>query len=329
MPKCLPPLPLKTKPQNAVFYSDRPCYPANDSDALVPLSTTENVIMDSIDALMAYTTQAQRISAWKRKSKKTMIEIMKSLRYVRVAWTSIECRVMIVSTMFDGQQNVYIGFINRQYDSNIEQPFNSAYLRVGEMTDLSICGVNFGNRYEIQTFDSSFVTLKKMDSLPFPVCDNELVTTSSFEDIRNVLNLKNEDSVKLWNRMTVREQKIFLENCMEFELPWGNIRSENFTMSCPSGYLWNGLFHPSFHADCAKQLLETHEDVYDEPPVFADITIVLDSRAGELEWYPLEGRYEITGSNSEYVSLQRLPDDESEQYESDDSLVSIDLTQRV
>ena len=133
----------KNKPQNAVFYSDRPCYPANDSDALVPLSTTENVIMDSIDALMAYTTQAQRISAWNRNSKKTMIAIMKSLRYVRVAWTSIECRLMIVSTMFDGQQNVYIGSINRQYDSNIEQPFNTAYLRVGEMTDLSICGVNF------------------------------------------------------------------------------------------------------------------------------------------------------------------------------------------
>ena len=121
-----------------------------------------------------------------------------------------------------------------------------------------------------------------MESLPFPVCDNRLVCPSPGGVNRALLNLNNEESREYWQRLTVRQQTVFLRQCTHLELPWSAIRSERFEMkradteNTVGGDLWDGLFIPQ-HAVLVKQLLEDHQDVYDheEPPRFDGITIVL------------------------------------------------------
>ena len=307
MPKSLPPLPLKI-PQKTVVRTpsskeDKPSYPSLEE--LLPLSNAPQDIIDVINALLEL-PEEQRTVAWQRKSKEEMFRIMKHLKIIRVPWICIEAKLMI----YDDQNNVFSGNVIRQYESSMEQPWNRAYIRVTEMIGLLICGEAFGNQYQIQDFDSSFVTLKKMISLPFPVRHNDLITTlPSLENAVNVLNLKNEDSFKYWEHMTVFRQKKIIENCINFEVPWNAIISD-LAMSCPCTILWNGHFN-DHHASLVKDFLREHDVYADEPPRFTNMRIIVQDEKFREEHF-LEGEYEITGSNDDYVSLERLPSDDDE-----------------
>ena len=316
MPKSLPPLPLK-KPQKSVVRrpspssEDKPSYPGTDLQGeLLPLPNAPQDIVDAINALVELPEWEQH-TAWHEKNKAEMLRIMKHARHIRVPWVCTEAKVF----MYNDENHVFSRFtLNRRFDPGMEQPWGLVGFGGAEIVDLRICGESFGNHYAIDHFDHDTATITKMESLPFPVCDNRLVCPSPGGVNRALLNLNNEESREYWQRLTVRQQTVFLRQCTHLELPWSAIRSERFEMkradteNTVGGDLWDGLFIPQ-HAVLVKQLLEDHQDVYDheEPPRFDGITIVLG-----YDLHFLEGTYEITGSNSEYVSLERL-------FESDES----------
>ena len=324
MPKSLPPLPLK-QPQKTVVRQrpspsseDKPSYPGTDlQDELLPLPNTPEDIINAINALVEL-PESEQHTAWHEKSKAEMVRIMKHVKHIRVPWICIEAQVSMYN-----ENNVFSRFtVNRQYEPAMEQPWNLVGVYGGaEIVNLLICGESFGNHYSVNHFDDDTATITKMESLPFPRYNNELLCPSSGDVNLALLNRNNEESRAYWKRLTVRQQTAFLQQCSQFELPWSAIRSEHFEMKrADGGHLWNGLFIP-LHAECVNQLLGDHQDVYDheEPPRFDGITIVLS----EYDFHLLEGTYEITGSNPDYVSLERLSDSESD----DDSFNA--LTQRM
>ena len=84
------------------------------------------------------------------------------------------------------------GPVYQQYDPRIENQ-EMVFGPPAEFKDLQICTVDFGTHYVIEYFNNDSVTLVKLESLPFPVCDNELTITHNvpFLDIpRNILNEK-------------------------------------------------------------------------------------------------------------------------------------------
>ena len=117
-----------------------------------------------------------------------------------------------MSASFNNEGDTYFsGPVYQQYDPRIENQ-EMVFGPPAEFKDLQICTVDFGTHYVIEYFNNDSVTLVKLESLPFPVCDNELTITHNvpFLDIpRNILNEKSEDSTRLWNSLSTRLQKSF------------------------------------------------------------------------------------------------------------------------
>ena len=316
MPKSSPPpLPLKQSSRKVVARratpSIKPPYAWTADADIVLLSNAPEEVTNAVEALEQMSME-RRIREWNQKSQSEMIQILKHVNKFCIPWKFVQSSCLLC---FNNEGDTYFsGPVYQQYDPRIENQ-EMVFGPPAEFKDLQICTVDFGTHYVIEYFNNDSVTLVKLESLPFPVCDNELTITHNvpFLDIpRNILNEKSEDSTRLWNSLSTRLQKKFLEACLTFELPWNQIRSERLVICYADGCIWDGLFVPE-HSEYVKKLIE-NPTVYEgtDNPKFINMTIIVGRG-----WYTLPGNYEITGSNNEYVSLERLPDEELSGWDSE------------
>lgn len=302
------------------YYSqEKPPYPGCDEteEELELLPGAPQDVVDAVATLVELPEDEQHV-AWRQKSIPEIMRIMKHLRNMFVPWSCIAGDLRI----FDLGGNAILSVTLRRQANEGEATNVLMCDQVGpnlnlnvphyspELNGVSICGWPLEGTYVIEyDYTDDDVTLTKLESLPFPVCDDEITTAGNVSPLvqRHVhtLNLNNHSSQRLWYSWSVRAQKMFLDACDSFELPWASVVTDCLEIYSTVGQcrdlLWKGYFSGTLHGNLVGALL-TKEGVYDgRSPRLSALTVMAGERS-----YDFSGHFEITGSNPEYVSLAHV-----------------------